>query len=168
MAKSRVVNSAVNIVYSFSVKLISFLASFILRTVFIRTLGMEYAGVSGLFTDILTVLSFAELGISTAMTYALYKPIADNDISQINRLMNFYKLAYRFVAGCVMAGGLICVPLLPLIVTDVPNIKESITLIYVLYLFNTASSYLLVYKSTLLTASQKHYEINKITIKISL
>ena len=68
MAKSRVVNSAVNIVYSFSVKLISFLASFILRTVFIRTLGMEYAGVSGLFTDILTVLSFAELGISTAMT----------------------------------------------------------------------------------------------------
>lgn len=168
MAKSRVVNSAVNIVYSFTVKLVSFFASFILRTVFIRTLGMEYAGVSGLFTDILTVLSFAELGISTAMTYALYKPIADNDISQINKLMNFYKLAYRFVAGCVMAGGLICVPLLPVIVTDVPNIRESITLIYVLYLINTASSYLLVYKSTLLTASQKHYEINKITIKISL
>lgn len=168
MAKSRVVNSAVNIVYSFSVKLVSFLASFILRTVFIRTLGMEYAGVSGLFTDILTVLSFAELGISTAMTYALYKPIADHDTSRINKLMNFYKLAYRFVAGCVMAGGLICVPLLPVIVTDVPNIKESITLIYVLYLINTASSYLLVYKSTLLTASQKHYEINKITIKISL
>lgn len=168
MAKSRAVNSAVNIVYSFGVKLVSFLASFFLRTVFIRTLGMEYAGVSGLFTDILTVLSFAELGISTAMTYALYKPIAEKDTDRINRLMNFYKLAYRFVAGTVLAGGLVCVPFLPVIVTDVPNIKESIVLIYLLYVVNTASSYLLIYKSTLLTASQKHYEINKITIKISL
>lgn len=168
MAKSRVINSARNIIYSFTVKLASFFSGFILRTVFIRTLGMEYAGVSGLFTDILTVLSFAELGISTAMTYAMYKPIAENDTSKINKLMNFYKLAYRFVAGCIMAGGLICVPFLPVIVTDVPNIRESITFIYLLYLINTASSYLLIYKSVLLTASQRHYEINKITIKISL
>lgn len=168
MAKSRVINSVINIVYSFSVKLISFLAGFILRTIFIRTLGMEYAGVSGLFTDILTVLSFTELGISTAMTYAMYKPIAENNISRINKLMNFYRLAYRFVAACVMAGGLICIPFLPIIVTDVPNIKENIILIYLLYLINTASSYLLIYKSVLLTASQRHYEINKISIKISL
>lgn len=168
MAKSRIINSAINVFYSFGVKLISFLASFVLRTVFIKTLGMEYAGVSGLFTDILTVLSFAELGISTALTYALYKPLAEMDKERINSLMYFYKVAYRFVALTVMICGLCCVPFLSVIVTDVPNIKESIVLIYILYLINTASSYLFIYKSTLLTASQKNYEINKIMIKISL
>lgn len=167
MGKSRIANSLKNMVYTFGVKSLSFIVTFILRTVFIHILGMEYVGVSGLFTSVLSVLSFAELGISTAMTYALYKPIAEQDTKKINQLMHFYKLAYRFVAGTVFIVGIVCIPLLPIIVNDVPNIRESITLIYILYLVNTASSYLLIYKSTLLTASQKNYEISKITIIIS-
>ena len=168
MPKSRLMNSTINMVYSFGVKLASFLSGFVLRTVFIRVLGMEYAGVSGLFTDVLMVLSFAELGISTAMTYALYKPIAEQDKDKIQKLMHFYKWAYRFVAGSVLGLGLVFVPFIHLIITDVPDITESITLIYILYLLNTSVSYLLVYKSTMLTASQKNYEISKITIKISI
>lgn len=155
-------------VYTFGVKSISFVVSFILRTVFIHILGMEYVGVSGLFTSVLSVLSFAELGISTAMTYALYGPIARRDTKKISQLMHFYKIAYRSVAGTVFAAGLCCIPFLPVIVKDVPNIRESITSIYVMYLINTAASYLLIYKSTLLTASQKNYEISKINIRISV
>lgn len=168
MPKSRLINSTINMVYSFGVKLASFFSGFILRTVFIKVLGMEYAGVSGLFTDVLMVLSFAELGISTAMTYALYKPIAEQDKDKIQKLMCFYKWAYRFVAGSVLTLGLICVPFIHLIITNVPDITESITLIYILYLLNTSVSYLLIYKSTMLTASQKNYEISKITIKVSI
>ena len=70
MSKSRVVNSAVNTIFNFSVKLFDFGIKFVLRTVFIYTLGMQYVGVSGLFTDILSVLSFVELGICSAITYA--------------------------------------------------------------------------------------------------
>lgn len=168
MPKSRVDNSIINTVYGFGVKLASLLSSFVLRTVFIRVLGMEYAGVSGLFTDVLTVLSFAELGISTAMTYALYRPISENDEDEIRKLMHFYKWAYRLVAGGVLVIGVLCIPFLPAIVKNVPNIKESLILIYMLYLINTVVSYLLIYKSTLLTASQKNYEISKTTIWISL
>lgn len=168
MARSRTVNSIVNMSYNFGVKLASLLSSFVLRTVFIRVLGMQYAGVSGLFTDILTVLSFAELGIESAITYALYKPIADKDEQQIRKLMHFYKSAYRFVAASVLIVGGLCIPFLPMIIKDVPDIAENITLIYILYLLNTASSYLLIYKSTLLTASQKGYEISKITIWMSV
>lgn len=154
-------------IYTFGVKSIYFVVAFVLRTVFIYTLGMEYVGVSGLFSSVLSVLSFAELGISTAMTYALYGPIAQGDTRKISQLMHFYKLAYRFVAGAVLTAGTVCIPFLPLIIKDTPDIHESITVIYIFYLINTASSYLLIYKSTLLTASQKNYEISKVTIRIS-
>ena len=90
MSKSRVVNSAVNTIFNFSVKLFDFGIKFVLRTVFIYTLGMQYVGVSGLFTDILSVLSFVELGIGSAITYALYKPLAENDEEKLGKLMHFY------------------------------------------------------------------------------
>lgn len=50
--------------------------SFINRTIFIYCLSSEYLGVNGLFTNILSLLSLAELGIGSAMTYALYYPLA--------------------------------------------------------------------------------------------
>ena len=134
MSKSRVVNSAVNTIFNFSVKLFDFGIKFVLRTVFIYTLGMQYVGVSGLFTDILSVLSFVELGIGSAITYALYKPLAENDEEKLGKLMHFYKWAYRIVALVILICGLLVVPFLSKIVTNVPDIKESITIIYILYL----------------------------------
>ena len=168
MSKSRVVNSAVNTIFNFSVKLFDFGIKFVLRTVFIYTLGMQYVGVSGLFTDILSVLSFVELGIGSAITYALYKPLAENDEEKLGKLMHFYKWAYRIVALVILICGLLVVPFLSKIVTNVPDIKESITIIYILYLSNTVCSYLLIYRSTILSASQKQYEISKISICISM
>ena len=106
MSKSRVVNSAVNTIFNFSVKLFDFGIKFVLRTVFIYTLGMQYVGVSGLFTDILSVLSFVELGIGSAITYALYKPLAENDEEKLGKLMHFYKWAYRIVALVILICGL--------------------------------------------------------------
>ena len=110
MSKSRVVNSAVNTIFNFSVKLFDFGIKFVLRTVFIYTLGMQYVGVSGLFTDILSVLSFVELGIGSAITYALYKPLAENDEEKLGKLMHFYKWAYRIVALVILICGLLVVP----------------------------------------------------------
>lgn len=162
MGESRTKNVIKNTGAGIGVRLLSILLNFVLKTVFIRVLGIQYTGVSSLFTDILTILSFAELGIGSAITYALYKPVAQNDKIQIAKLMNFYKKAYRYVALTVAVTGGALVPFLGLIVKDVPDIKESITLIYLLYLINTMVSYLLIYKSSILVARQKKYVISLI------
>ncbi len=162
MGKSRIKNVLMSTGAGLIVRAASIILNFVLKTVFIKNLGIQYTGVSTLFTDILTVLSFAELGIGGAITYALYKPVAENDSIQIAKLMNFYKSAYRFVALVVMTVGLALVPFLDKLVTNVPDIKENITVIYILYLANTTCSYLLVYKSAILTAKQEKYEISKI------
>lgn len=162
MGESRTKNVLHSTVAGIMVKCITMILNFILKTIFIKMLGIQYTGVAGLFTDILTILSFAELGIGTAITYALYKPVAEQDERQIAKLMSFYKSAYRMVATVVLIGGMLLFPFLDVLVKDVPDIREDIRIIYLLYLFNTTCSYLLIYKSSILIAKQKKYVISRI------
>ena len=64
---------------------------FISRTVIIMVLSVEYVGLSGLFSNVLSMLSLAELGIGEAIVFSLYKPVADNDTKKINAIMAFYQ-----------------------------------------------------------------------------
>lgn len=176
--KSRVANTALNTSAGIFAKLINIFSGFIMRTVFIHTIGIAYTGVSSLFTDILTMLSFSELGISTAMTYALYKPVAEGDHRHVAMIMNFYKKAYRIVAAVVLIAGLSLVPFLHILVPadkidqSNPAIRDQIlgqlTLIYILYVINSAVSYLFIYKSAILTAHQEQRYASRVQMIISL
>lgn len=143
-------------------RIFNVILSFVLRTVFIRNLGIQYTGVSSLFTDILTVLSFVELGIGTAVSAALYTPLKENNESTIRKLMKFYRIAYRYIAIIVIVAGCSVTPFLGHLVKDVPDIKESIQVIFLLYVVRTAVSYLLIYKVTIIDADQKQYQIKNI------
>ncbi len=164
-SKSRSRNTLLNTVAGIGEKVATIITGFIMRSLFIRLLGMEYVGVSSLFTDILSALSLAELGISSAITYALYKPIATKDNEKVAMLMNFYKRAYQLVAAIIMGVGLLLIPFLGYIVNDVPKeIENQLILIYVLYLINSAVSYLIVYKTSLLTAHQERRYVSVVNI----
>ena len=130
---------------------------FICRIVFVRMLSAEYLGISGLFTHVLSMLSLAELGISSAITFALYKPIAQDDEKKIASIMQFYRKAYMAIGIIVAIMGLILLPFLDVIITDAPDIKENISLLYILYLLNTVVSYFFSYRQALLTAMQRQY-----------
>lgn len=168
MGNTRTKNTVINTLAGLITRFSLIITSFILRTVFIYTLGIQYVGVSSLFTDILSILSFTELGISSAISHALYKPIAEKDDKKIASIMNFYRTAYRIIAIVIFSLGLIVLPFLDIFVTDVPNINESIILLFLLYLFKTAVSYLLIYKSTLLVATQKKYLVSKIEVIVNI
>ena len=157
MKKSRTKNSAINVSVAAFSKVIYVLLSFICRTVFIKTLGAEYLGVNGLFTNILTILSFAELGIGNAIIFKLYKPVADGDIERQKTLMRFYKKAYWIIGGFVLVTGILVIPFLNLIIKDIPNIWENIAFIYMLFLLNTSISYFYTYKRSIIIAHQEEY-----------
>ena len=57
-------------------KVITLLIPFVVRTLLIQKIGIEYAGINSLFTSILNVLNLAELGFASAVVYSMYKPIA--------------------------------------------------------------------------------------------
>ena len=69
MEKSRSKNTIENAKTSIIVQSLNKLMAFFVRTIFIKMLSAEYLGINGLFTNILTILSFTELGIGTAIIF---------------------------------------------------------------------------------------------------
>lgn len=155
--RSRTEYSLINMFTGVAGDVINTVVGFACRVVFVRMLGSEYLGVKGLFTNILSVLSLAELGIGSAIIYALYKPLAEKDQNKITAIMHYYRKAYAVIGLVVAALGLAALPFLNLIIRTKPDIKENIYLIYLLYLSNSVASYYFRYRSALLTASQRQY-----------
>lgn len=156
---SRTVNVLRNSVVTIICQCIYFIMGFVCRTVFTKTMGAEYLGVSGLFTNILTILSFAELGIGSALVYRLYAPLAEQDHEKVNALLALYKKAYNFIIITVLVIGVALIPIIPYVV-KAPNVKENIIGLYLVYLLQTITSYVLVYKKSLFIADQKNYVVD--------
>jgi len=157
MSNSRTRNSIRNFGISMGAQIIALTATFINRTIFIRILNADYLGIDGLFTNILMILSFAELGIGSAVIYSMYKPVLQRDSRQVGALLNLYRSAYRIIAIVIFMTGLALTPFLHIIIEKQPAIKENLQLLYWLCLGNTVSSYLFSYRKALFTANQKEY-----------
>ena len=158
MGASRKKKSFINILSGIGYQLFVVIISFISRTIFIHTLGNGYLGLSSLFTNILSVLSLAELGIGTAMTYSLYKPLAENDTKRIASLLKYFRKLYIVIAMTILTLGFTIIPFLGFVI----NLKTPIPYIsfyYLLYLIDTVISYLCLFKALVLTADQKDYII---------
>ena len=153
---TRTYKSLRNMIYGVGVQIITLIISFISRTIFIKILGAEYLGINGLFNNILSVLSLAELGFGQAIIYTMYKPLAENDENKITALMNFYKKIYNIIAVTIFLLGIVIVPIIQCLVKtnlDISQVKQY----YILFLLNTVMSYVLSYKTSILNADQKQY-----------
>ncbi len=158
---TRSTNSFKNMVALYGSQLLTIILNFLTRTVFIQILGEEYLGVNGLFSNLLTMLSLAELGIGTAIVFKLYKPIEEHNEGRIIALMKLYKRIYTIIGWIVATLGLLCIPFLPYIVEDYETFARlnlNPVLILLMYIFNSASSYwFFAYKQTIVRAHQKTY-----------
>lgn len=154
MSEGRTKKTMRNTVYSMIYQLLDVVLNFVLRTIFIRTLGKTYLGLSGLFSNILTVLSLMELGVGGAIVFALYKPLADHDDGKVAALMQLYKRVYTLIGTVVCIVGFALTPFLKYII-NVPEAIDHIYLIYWLSIANTAISYFMAYRRSLLIADQR-------------
>ena len=144
----------------------TYLMDFLCRTVFIHTLSMEFVGIKGLFSNILSILALTELGVGTVLIYSMYKPIAQKEEQRLLALLGFYKKAYTLIACLVGGIGLMLTPFLSYLIKDCPDIR-GLHLIYLLYLCNCVCSYLFAYKLSILQADQKLYVITLFSCLIS-
>lgn len=135
---------------------LSVIFGFITRIWFVKILGEAYLGVNGVFCSVLSLLSLTELGLGSAMTYALYKPIAAHDDVSTAKVINLYAKCYRLVALAITALGTCLIPFLDILTRKVPEV-DHITAIYLLFLANSAASYLFSYRRALVTASERDW-----------
>ncbi len=165
--KSRTFKSMRNTSLAVVSQIINSALCFITRTIFIYALGNEYLGFNGLFSDILTILSLAELGVGTAVLYSMYKPAAEKDRKKMSALLNFYRHIYMIIGIFITASGLCLIPFLNFFISDI-NYSKEVPIIYILYLFNTSCSYFFIYKKSILIVEQNYYIISIIEIIATL
>lgn len=152
MEKTRTEHSVRNTTAAVISRLLAILMGFAVRVVFTHILSASYVGVCGLFSNMITVLALPELDIVTAIPYALYDPIARGNKNKQKSLMKLYRKFYNVTSGIILFFGAACIPLLEPLTGN--QKVEHLTLIYLMYLFNSALSYLWVYKRTLIDAHQ--------------
>ena len=159
----RSTNSIKNAITAVVSNIVTILIGIVSQAIFIKTLGAEYLGINGLFTNIVSMLGIVDLGIGSAIIYNLYEPIAKDDTEKIKSLMNFYKKSYRIIAVIVFIIGMMVIPFLKNIVGNV-SIDINIEFIYSLFIIDVVASYLLTYKRSILYANQKTYITNIVHI----
>lgn len=158
---SRFDNSLKNIKVGLVGQFLLVITQYLTRQALVYSLPVKYIGYSGLFTNILLILSLAELGLGTAIVYCLYEPIAYKRNEEVAALLYQLKKIYLIIAGIVAAVGLALLPFLTFFITDVP-VDNEVRIIYCMYLANTVSSYCLAYRRSLFIADQKYSVVNKV------
>ncbi|MBR3019605.1 MAG: polysaccharide biosynthesis protein [Clostridia bacterium] len=168
MKIQRTKNAVRNIAFDGSVKLFNMVIPFIMRTVILHCLGVEYLGLNGLFVSILSFLSLAELGVGSAMVFSMYKPIAEDDTDTICALLRLYRTFYRIIGLFIAVAGLALLPFLKnLIKGDIPPDLN----LYVLYLMNLGCTvltyWLFAYRNSLFQAHQRRDVSSKVKLAVS-
>ena len=156
--KNNANKSIKNISVLLPLHILQILINFVAKTVFIRTLGQDYLGINVLFGDITTLLSLTEMGLNTAIMFALYKPLNLKDNEKISAIINYSRSIFNKIALFIMLIGLAIIPFLKYVVNSELQMT-SIIWYYILYLITVAVTYLSTYKSTLISADEKSYII---------
>lgn len=158
--ESRTKKTTYNFISSVLAQFLTIVLSFVSRSVFIYCLDARFLGVNGLFTNIISLLSLAELGVGTALIYSMYEPLAYNDQKKLAALTQFYKKLYTIIGISILVIGLLLFPFLDFFINldvGIPNVKYY----YLLFLMQSVCSYFMVYKTSIMTADQKSYILTR-------
>lgn len=156
MSGSRLTNSIKNLRAAWIGQFLNILAKFVMRRFFVQYISDDYLGLDAVFTNIIGLMNLAELGIGSAIFYALYSPLAENDEERVLGVMQLLAKVYRTIAIILIAVGVALMPLLTIIAPEAQGLPY-VHLLFGFYLANTVVSYLFTYKGLLASADQKSY-----------
>ena len=156
MAESRSKNATRNIISAVLNKTVNTLLPFITRTIIIYMLGSVYLGLGTLFSSILSFLSLTELGLSSAISYAMYKPLAEGDDETVSQILGYFRFLYKIIGFVMLTIGTLIVPFVPIFIKGNPPDELNIYVLYYIYLINVVISYFFAgYRQCLLNANQR-------------
>ncbi len=152
-----------NISISIAFKIFLLIANILVRRYLIKYIGNEINGLNSLYISILDFLSVAELGVGSAITFCMYKPIVDGDKLKVSALYSLFTRLYLIVGLIILIGGCALMPALPFLAKDYQNADVDLYLTFGLMLISVVLSYTFSSKTSLINA----YKNNFITTTIS-
>ena len=164
MKLARTKNTYRNTAWGLIYRITTLLGPFAIKTIIIRRLGIEYNGLSSLFTSILTVLNLANLGFSSSLVFMMYRAVLDDDMDSFCALLNYFRKVYKYVGIVILTLGLALMPFLPHLVRGSYPADINLYLLFIIYLAETVLGYLMfAYNEAVFSA----YQRNDLILKIS-
>ena len=149
--------SILNAVSSVACKIILLVGSVILRRLFIKHLGMDKNGLNSLYVSVLGILSVAELGVGSAISFCMYEPIVTGQTERVAALYRLFSRAYRVIGAVILLLGLFVTPFLPLLVKNGEDLNTNIYLTFVIFLLSVVLSYAFNARLSLINAYKNNY-----------
>lgn len=158
----RVKNSLYNIISSLTIMITQTILLFAVRIVFVKNLNAEYLGIQGLFNNIISMLSLAEMGIAASICFSLYEPLAKKDYEKISTIVSFFRKVYWVLSILVLIIGGLWVPFIDKLA--IGYTMGGIKIIFLIYILMLSMDYFLAYKEILILADQKKYKLTFINV----
>lgn len=158
----RIEKSKINTTVALFTNIVMGILSFVERTVFNHFFTEDYLGLYSFNNNIIGILTLFELGLASAVAYALYAPLEYNNKEQITAIMKFFRNAYFIIGSLILISGLILLPILPRIIKTTVDISH-VQIYFVLFLIGNVSSYYINYKNILFNANQEQYKVTMVT-----
>lgn len=156
---SRTAKSLQNVKVALIFYFLNLLLQFFSRKIFLDYLGSEVLGLNTTAQNLLGFLNLAELGIGTAVSYNLYKPLFDGNRKAINGIVAIQGWLYRRIAYVVIAGAVVLMCFFPLIFAKV-NVPLWYTYgSFIALLTSALLGYFVNYRQIVLSADQKEYKV---------
>ena len=148
--------SVLNVSIAIITKVILLLFSIILKRLLIDYVGNDANGVYSLYTSIIGFLTIADLGIGTAINFAMYKPIVEGNEEKVRALYFLYKKVYRVIGIIILICGIGVLPFLPMLAKDF-NSSFDLHLTFGIMLASIIIEYTYSCKISLINAYKNNY-----------
>ena len=152
-----------NVVVSIAFKILILIADVLVRRFLIQYIGNGVNGINSLFKSILNFLAVAELGVGSAITFCMYKPIVEGDNDKVSALYGLFTKLYLIIGGIIAVVGCAVIPALPFLAKDYESVDVNLYLTFALMLLSVVMTYMFSSKTSLINA----YKNNYITTTIS-
>lgn len=168
MADSRTSKSIKNAQVAIFFYFVQMILGFWSRKIFYDYLGSEILGLDTTAGTLLGFLNLAELGVSSAVGYFLYKPMYEADRLTINEIVTLQGWIYRRVAGIIIFASAILMCFFPIIFKDIQIPLWYAYATFSVLLFGALLGYFVNYRMCVLYADQKEYKTTKVTLTANL
>lgn len=152
-----------NVTVSISFKIVTMIMAVVVKMALVDVCGNEVNGLNALYISIIGVLSVAELGVGSAITFCMYKPIVEKDDRTVSALYGLFQKLYLLIGAVILCSGIALTPFLHLLAKDYVELNVNMYITFVLILISVVATYLFSAKTSLINAYKNNYITTAIT-----
>ncbi|WP_300854950.1 sugar transporter [uncultured Alistipes sp.] len=156
---SRIRQSFKNSTVALTLFAVNLILQFYSRKIFLDYLGTEILGLNTTVSNLLQFLNLAELGISSAVGFTLYKPLACDDYDTVCEVVSLQRYLYRRIAFFIVGCSAVLMCFFPWIFAKIALPLWYAYAAFTVFLISALLGYFFNYKQIVLTANQQEYKI---------